>query len=101
MKSTTAASGALSVMTTGTSAMATLSVGSWATVEQHMFGPGPTLAREPDRYGWIIFAVLGTRPICLTVTFLAGGLITVDIMKMLESLVPLVINYKLRTENQI
>ena len=94
LRSTTVASGAQSVMTTGTFVMAMSSAGSWAIVEQHMCGLVLTLVGEPDRSGWTIFAVLGMRPTCLIADSLVGGLITVHIMKMLESLVLLVINYK-------
>ena len=73
--------------------MAMSSVGNWAIVELHMCGLELTLVRELDKSGWTTFAVLGMRPICLTVPSPAGGLITVHTMKMLESPVPLVINY--------
>ena len=100
LRSITVASGAQSVTTSGTSMMATSSAGSWDIAELRTSGLALTLVREPDRSGWTTFAVLGMRPTSLIAHSQAGVPITVDIMKMLESLVPLVINYKLISDSE-
>ena len=82
-------------MIIGTYATAVSFAGNWATVELLRCGLVLTLDRERDRSGWTTFVVLGTRLTCLTASSQAGGLITVHIMKMLESLVLLVINCKI------
>ena len=82
LRSTTAVSGALSAMTTGTSEMERSYVGSSVTVAQQRCGLVLILDAAQDRFGWTTFAVLAMRLCCQSAASLAGVHTTAAIMKM-------------------
>ena len=87
------ASGALSVMTTGTSVMLqSFADSSDSLVEQYMHTVAPTLAVGRDRFGWTMSGALEMRRAWRIAAFEDGGDTTVATMRTLEWPVPLVIS---------
>ena len=92
----TAASGALSVTTTGTSAtLESFADSSDSLVEPYVHTVVPTLAVGLDRSGWTMSGASEMRQVWRIAGFEDGGYTTVATMKTLEWPVPLVISTKI------